>query len=508
MPQHLSRRDFLKTTAAGAAAVGAGLAGATPRAFAARRRQNLPKLVYIFRVQPQQDTALVQERLSEIMAERIGATIELRIIEPGVYNDQMALINAAAEEYDLVFTAPWTNNYYNNVNQEYLTPLDDLLPTLAPGLWGSMQPATWEAARVQGSIYASINQQIFVKPFGPSFRQDVIEAVGLADALAAVTRYSELTPLMAALKEYVDADDTLTHVYAAGGPFMSEIWGYDPQGNQSLGLSIKSDDASAQPVIFAETDAFREAAELTREWYMAGYVPSDILTVDEIDRGFTAGQYASRSLAGVVKPGGAAEAKARWGWDVLEKAIAEPLLTTAGTTATLTGVSSTSRNPELAVQFLELVNTDAEFYNTLCKGIEGTHWEWADKDRLLIKPAGGKASYTEVGYNPNVDWMFGNVFNSYYSSEAQVGAWPATAELNRNARPSPVLGFTFDPKPVETEVASLSAVQAEFVEPLTWGLVDPAQGLPALIQAQRAAGIERVQEEMARQIEAWRASQA
>ncbi|MBZ0300643.1 MAG: DUF3502 domain-containing protein, partial [Anaerolineae bacterium] len=216
----------------------------------------------------------------------------------------------------------------------------------------------------------------------------------------------------------------------------------------------------------------------------------------------------SRSIAGVVKPGGAAEALARWGWEVVEKGIAEPLLTTAGTTATLTGVSSTSRNAELSVKYLELVNTDAEFYNTLCKGIEGKHWEWADKDRQLIKPAGGAASYTDVGWNPNTDWMFGNVFNSYYSSEAQVGAWPETADLNRNARPSPVLGFTFNPAPVETEVASLSAVRSEFVEPLTYGLIDPAEGIAALVDAQRAAGIERVQEEMQSQIEAWKANMA
>lgn len=502
----ISRRDFLKTTAAGAAAAGASLAGVAPRAFAAPRRQDLPKLVYILRFQPQDDTEMVQQKLSEMMADKIGATIELRIIEPGVFDDQMALINAAAEEYDMVYTAPWTNNYYNNVNQEYLTSLDDLLPSLAPGLWGSMQSATWEAARVQGHIYASINQQIFVKPFGPSFRADVADALGLTDAITSLTQYSEVTPILAAMKDYVDNDDTLTHVYSGGGPFMPEIWGYDPQGNQSLGLAVKSTDDSGQPIIWAETDEFRQAAELTREWYMAGYAPTDVLTTDEIDRAFTAGEFVSRSIAGVVKPGGAAEAQARWGWAVVEKGIAEPLLTTAGTTATMTGVSSTSHNVELAVKYLELVNTDVEFYNTLCKGIEGVHWEWADKDRLLIKPAGGKEKFTEVGWNPNVDWMFGNVFNSYYSSEAQIGAWPETADLNRNARPSPVLGFTFDPAPVETEVASLSAVQAEYSQPVNYGLVDPADGVQALIQGQRDAGIQRVQEEMARQIEAWKSS--
>ena len=379
---------------------------------------------------------------------------------------------------------PWTNNYYTNVNQEYLLPLDDLLLEYAPGLWDSMQPATWEAARVQGSIYGAINQQIFVKPFGPSFRTDIADEVGITDDILALSHYQEVTPILAALKEYVDANDTLTHVYTGGGPFSPEIWGYDPQGAQQLGMVVMSTDDSAQAIIWAETDEYREAAELTREWYMAGYAPTDIITEDEKSRGFTAGLYASRSISGVVKPGGAAEAAARWGWDVTEKGIAEPLLTTGGTTATMTGISSTSRNAELAMQYLEMVNTDAAFYNTLCKGLEGVHWEWADQDRLLIQPAGGAESFTEVGYNPNVDWMFGNVFISYYSSEAQVGAWPETADLNRNARPSPVLGFTFDVTPVETEVAALSAVQSEYVEPLTNGLVDPAEAVQTLIDAQ------------------------
>jgi putative aldouronate transport system substrate-binding protein len=224
-----------------------------------------------------------------------------------------------------------------------------------------------------------------------------------------------------------------------------------------------------------------------------------------MDAAWTAGQYAVR-VSDIVKPGGNAEVEARWGWAVTSKAIAEPLLTTGSVTSTLTGVSSTSANPELAVRYLELINTDPVFFNTLGKGLEGVHWEWADQDSLLIRPANGAASFGDTGYNPNTDWMYGNVFNSYYTDPTQVGAWPDTAELNRNARPSPVLGFTFDRSAVETEIASVSAVNQEFGNPLGSGVVDVDEGLSRLNQALLDAGIERVRDEMQRQIDAWKSA--
>lgn len=199
---------------------------------------------------------------------------------------------------------------------------------------------------------------------------------------------------------------------------------------------------------------------------------------------------------------------ARWGWEVTSVPLAEPVLTTAGVIATLNGVSYTSEHPELAVQFLELLNTDPVFYNMLSKGLEGEHWEWADQEALLIQPANGAASFADTGYNPNTDWMFGNVFNAYYTDVTQVGAWPQTAELNRNARPSPILGFTFDGSAVETELASVNAVLQEFGNPLGSGLVDVDEGIARLQEELQKAGIETIRAEMQRQIDEWLAAKS
>jgi putative aldouronate transport system substrate-binding protein len=282
----------------------------------------------------------------------------------------------------------------------------------------------------------------------------------------------------------------------------AENWNYDPLG---FGLVVDTNDPNAQVVVYSQTEAYQNAATLIRTWYEAGYAPSDVAMWAEMDAAWQAGQYAVR-VSDIVKPGGNEEIKARWGIEVESVAIAEPVLTTAGVIATLNGVSSTSQHPELAVQFLELLNSDPAFYNLISKGIEGVHWEWADQATLLIQPANGAASFGDTGYNPNTDWMFGSVFNAYYSDPAQVGAWPTTAELNRSARPSPVLGFTFDGSAVDTEIASVSAVLQEFGDPLGSGLVDVEEGIATLNQALQDAGIERIREEMQRQIDEWKAS--
>jgi len=470
-------------------------------------QDDLPVLTYYFPGSPQPDVQTVQDAMSAYMADRIGATIQLNAIDWGAYNDQISLMNAAGEACDLQFTAPWINNFYSNVSNEYLLPLTDLLPEYAPGYFASLTPATWDAVTINGDVMAAINQQIFVKPFGVYLRADVAEAAGLTEQLASLTSFEELPALMEAVQAYVDSDtsDPLEYVtYGLSGLAIPEIWGFDPVDSF---LVVDVNDDTAQVQIYPQTDAYRRGVQLVHDFYSAGYAPTDVANWAEADAAWQAGQYAVR-LVDIVKPGGNAEVEARWGQPVISQAITEPVLTTGGVGATLTGVCSTSANPELAVQFLELLNTDPAFFNLFAKGIEGTHWEWASQDDLLIQPANGAASFGDTGYNPNTDWMFGNVFNAHYTDPTQVGAWPETAELNASARPSPILGFTFDRSPVETELASIAAVGPEFADPLNQGLIDPETGIAALNQALIDAGIERVRDELQSQIDAWLATRA
>jgi putative aldouronate transport system substrate-binding protein len=454
-------------------------------------------LRYVFVGGAQKDLVLVQDALSALVKTKgLNANITLDLLDWGAYNDKVNLMNTGGEAFDLVFTAPWINNYNQNVANGTLTPLDDLLPAYAPKLWASMAPTTWNAARVDGKIYGVINQQIFPKQFGVLLRKDLAEKYQVN--LTTITSFEQLTPIMQQIK---DGESEIKYVYLGDNGSNLEIFGFDPI-DQALGFPAVSFTESDPTVVdFLATAEASAYAERTAAWRKAQFTALDDLKQEEIDALYKAGQVAFY-LNTVIKPGVEVDLKNRFGYEWVAQPIAPNYLTTGGVVATLTGIPVSSTHPAEAMQLLELINTDAEVYNLLSKGIEGTHWQWVNQDELLIELIGAANS----GWNPNTDWEFGNQFNAYYTDPLAVGNWEKTKQINDSAKPSPILGFTFNRVPVETELAQTSEVWARVWKPIYTGDGDAATNLAAAQEELKNAGSATILAELQKQIDAWKAS--
>jgi putative aldouronate transport system substrate-binding protein len=457
---------------------------------------NLVTIKYQFPRSPQEDMPLVQDALNEIIGPKIGVHLVLEPIDPGVYNDKMQLALASGEECDIIFTAPWTNSYITNVANGVLHPLDDLLPQHAPGLWRSMPESTWEAARVGDHIYGVINQQIFPKPWGVNVRKDLLEKYNFS--LDDVQRWEDMEPFLAAVRD----GEGINPVYATelgASLFRAGYYGFAELG--PVAVTVRAADESRTVLSLLETPEFKEAADLTRKWVDEGYFPLEGPPPDAADAMFRAGQFAMNYH--VEKPGNDIENQNRYGWEFVSKNLTDPLiLDTGAVTATLNGVCATSKNPEKAVEVLELFNTDVEVYNTLSRGIQGKHWVWVDEaNKVMGYPEGVTGSTSP--YNPNADWMFGNQFNAYYRDARQVGAWEKTKEMNDTAFPATVLGFSVNTAPIATELAQVKAVWDEHVVPIQNGWVAYDEAAPAAIERLNAAGLQTVISEIQSQIDTW-----
>lgn len=441
-----------------------------------------------------EDLQEVQDAINEILIPKINVKLILDPMDWGTFGERMQLKMAAGEPCDIVFTAPWTNNYYLNVINGALYPLDDILPEYAPGLYASISPATWEAARVQGHIYAVINQQIWPKPWGVHVIKSFADKYNLD--LDTITKFEDMEPFMDAVLE--GEGGAVTPYCQRSVPFYLQYHGFTEMGSgDGAGVSVRYNDPTVVNVF--ESPEWQAHAQMNRRWYLAGYVFMD--DVPNIDETIKAELCAYDTH--VEKPNQGTDLKAKYGQDWIFKNLTDPLiLDTGGATATMNAICATSADPIAAMKVLEMLNTNKEVYRLLSYGIEGKHWVWVDKDLDVVSLPEGKTQ-SDMGYFPNTDWMFGNQFNAPYRDieTAQIDAWEQTRRMNAGAVPHILLGYTFDSKPVENEVASVTAVAAEFCAPVLSGLLDFEGNYETCLEKVKAAGIDVVIAEAQRQVD-------
>lgn len=517
MSKKLTRRDFMVVTglAGAAAALAACAPKATPapteapkeapqgakseteaEATSAPATQPSVELLYYYGGRESfADLDEVQAAMSEIMQAQFNATIKLNPIEFSSYQEKMNAKDAAGEKYDLCFTSNWANPYYVKVKNGVLADITDALPQWAPKYYGGLNPGIWLGPKVGGRIYAAVNQQIFPAAFGPIVREDLAQKYGLD--LSTIKKVEDMEPFNDQILEGEGGQVIPTETTNF---WWSTYWKIDVAPSYG---AVYYDDEEIQLHHLWDMPEWNACMELARRWNQAGYTDKELVPDADKQAAVNAGKYGY--VFHRAKPGGGAERKAYTGRMYISTIIEDPcLLTTGNVISTLTAVNKQTSSLEACIRYMELVNTDKPFYNLLCKGIEGKHWVWADKEKEVIAFPEGVTAETHP-YNPNTDWEFGDQFNAYYVDPEQVGAWEETRKVNDASVPSVLLGFALDTDPIKNEIAEITAASAEF-EDMINGLVDLEKAIPMYIDALTNAGAEKVLAEVQRQVDEWKAT--
>lgn len=510
MANSVSRRTFLtqggRVLVAGGAIAAAGPLLEACDWFARSSPASTTQVSYTYPTfTPVPDVQLVEDAINQLMKPRYGVTIKLNPIDAGAYDQKQKLAVSAGDVQDIVYSVPWINNYYVNVAQGALLPLDNLLKKYAPKTFASMTPQSWQAPKVNGKIYGVLNQQPWTRPIGPRVRKDLADKYGLD--LTKVNSFEDLTPFLAAVKA---GEPSVTPIgYATisdkGGPYSAALLGYEIVDGVSTDagiIGVKADDPSLKVVNIAALPEFLQQVQLARQWYQKGYYPAEP-PGDQSIANWRAGKYAME--IDVVHRDSVGQLKQLYGFDFVAKGLGPLILTTGGIIATMNNISSTSKHPAAAMQVVEALNTDVDIYHLICRGIAGKHYVVTDsKNGVIGFPSGVTASNNR--YNPQSSWMFGDLFNDFYPSEETVGAWPLSLKDNQTATPSRALGFAFDPTNVKTELAQVQKAQQTYGYPLIMGRVDSGAGLNTYLSKLRDAGVDKVIAEIQRQLDAWKAS--
>ncbi|MDF2924887.1 MAG: hypothetical protein K0R57_3801 [Paenibacillaceae bacterium] len=429
----------------------------------------------------QADLSSVEAEVNKYIKPKLNATVKLKPIAGADYEQKLNTILASGEAFDLVWTSNWRFDFNTNTQKGAFLELDDLLAKHGQKLKASMPAPAWDDMVINGKTYGIPNYQIAAKSAGFVVQKRFADKYKLDPAK--IKTYRDMEPFFEQIKQN---EPGIIPFGTNGDFFDGRVYGL-----ASYSISHRTEGSKVTVVDQFTSPEYKQHVDMAHEWYNKGYINQDAATLKNKADVEKKGVFAS-TFDYTQKPGGETAAKAgNGGNDVIFVPLVEPEYT--GVTASVSAISRTSKNPERAMMFLELVNTDPALYNLLAFGIENKHYTKTGAN--MIKVIDGS------GYNPGMNWVMGNVTIGYLMDGQPADTWERTKKANESAKKDILYGFKFNQEAVKAEGANLKAVENEFKKVLDTGTVDPKTYLPQFVEKRQKAGSEKYNAEYQRQID-------
>ncbi|SDZ57111.1 putative aldouronate transport system substrate-binding protein [Evansella caseinilytica] len=436
---------------------------------------------------PQQDLELVMEEVNKYTEEKINATIDLRLLDWGEFDERMQVITTSGENYDIAFTSSWANNYALNARRGAFAELNELMDQYGKEMKELIDPAFLEGAQIDGKLYAVPTNKEVGQQAVLSFNHELVEKHDLD--ISTVNSLTDLEPLLAVIKEK-ETDVTPIATFDAYLPFDSIL-------QEEMPFAFRLDGNTDEVVNKYEEEVTMETLKVMHDYYKKGYIRPDAATSTDSWPLETPNWFVRKEL---YQPYAESVWSRSAGYEIVTRPLHEPYVFNNSVTGSMQAISTTSQNPERAMMFLNLLNTDPYLRNLIDKGIEGVHYEENADGSITDLPV-------RVERYNMPSFAIGNQLILKLYEDDPADKWEAFEEFNEKSIPSPALGFYFDSNPVRTEIAAISNVTSEFSPALLKGAVDPEEFIPEFNKKLYEAGMQDVLDEIQRQYDEWKENQ-
>lgn len=449
----------------------------------------------------QKDMPKVLEKVNEYTREKIGVELKINSIGWGDYNQKMQVVINTGDNWDMAFTASWTNDYLQMAQKGAFLALDDYLQKEGKEMYDKIDQKFWDAAKIGGVTYGVPSEKEIGSYPMWVFTKEYVEKYDIP--IEDIHTLEDLEPWLQLIKEKEPDVVPLYLTKSFSAPtYMDKI--QDPVG-------IEYGDETLTVKNLFETDKMKSTLDTMRKYYQAGYINKDAATATD-----------DKSVKRFVTKGdGQPYAEIIWGkdlgYDVVTSPIMEMQVTNASARGALTAISKNSKHPEKAIEFLNLVNTDEYLRNLLNYGIEGEHYEKVSVSKEEKEAVKGKPYVYDFKVKLNEEkrkdysvpyWVQGGLFNTYVLDTEPADKWNTFKEFNDQAVNAPSFGFDFNSEQVSTEIAGFRNVLDEFGPSLFTGSVEPSEYLLQLQKKLEATGLQKVIDEMQKQIDEWKGNLA
>ena len=405
-------------------------------------------------------------------------------------DQQVNLTLASSEKLDLMYE--YCGNVTSAISSGQILPITDYLDSYGSDMKSEISESDWKCVTFNGNIYGVPSNKEKATGWGFAMNKEMADATGID--YSSIKTEEELEPLLEKVKEmYPDVYPIVSHVGS-----MSLMTNPDDLGGDIGSLESVSSD-STEVINYYATDKYMNEMKLRYDWAQKGLIMPDASTSTEmanslIGSGKGFGRFTN------TKPGIEQEIEKESGKEIVVLNLVEPYTTTTRVDI-VWYVPHNSDKPERAVRVLNEIYTNPDLANILINGLEGTHYEFTDKDNGVINyPDGVTASNT--GYT-SLPWAWPNEAISYVWEGNDPDIWDQTQEFNNNAVVSPAKGFAWDNTNVQNEVTACANVTAKYGPALQCGSLDPETTIPKFLDELKAAGADTIIAEKQRQLDDW-----
>lgn len=419
-----------------------------------------------------------QAKVNTYLEEKIGAHVDVEVISWGDFKTRRSVIINTNEAYDIIFTAQ--DVFINDVMIGAFADITDKVKTDTPALYNLMPEDYWKATSIDGKIYGVPTYKDSSMTNYWVWRKSIVDKYDLD--LKDFQTYDDLTPM---LKKITEGEHEPAMVLAMDAPSPTqEKYDFIGSGLTTLGVAIEDGSRTVVPVF--EQEDILSALRSRHEWYEAGIINSDAATKSE----------APRNLIVKIAQGWSLAALTSWGPQMGEPAVAyqkaQSILTNDTVRGSINCINANSKNIDKSLQLLELLNTDTVLRDMFAYGEPDVDYTYTSDNKVhRINKAWAMPAYSQATF-----------FTMSQTDVETVDQWAEVKELNKNAIPSVMLGFTMATESVEDQIANCAAIFAKYKLQVITGSSDPDVIVPQMMAELRNAGFDDVLAEAQKQIDA------
>ena len=449
----------------------------------------------------------VMESVNAYLQDKINVTLEPIWGTWGDFDTATVTALAGGDDVDIYFTCNWSANEYNKYARDgYWVKLDDMLPTYGAELLTTIPEGIWECAKTNGydgvGVYAvpalkdtatqncwDLNATLLAE-----LGYDVDAFIASASMNPDFYYSDEFEEALQKAKDYKGGDfyplvgePVVFERIATGTAIITGDLNGAPVLSYYYDVEHPATDIGSKIVCKYATPEFKKFAERTYYLSQKGFISPQTQNVDTANNYREAcaktGDYLISSQSYAF--GCELDYSRERGIDVRMIPTDAPYMDATSGQGAMMAISATSKNPERALMFLNLLNTDPELMTLLNYGVEGYTYN---------KNADGTITFIDdvrATYSPWRNGM-GNIRQLPPTAEEGLDYWDRFSAYYDSAEVLPYGSFILDASELSNEATALANVYGQYGFQLMGGATNPDTVLPEFLAKLEEAGIQKL----------------